>query len=145
VARVGELAEGLAERRSELALEREAVKLFRLARRIAVHRLALNELPLHLVERRKLVVAGDERPDLGFDPEQTRDEMLEVRREVEQQRRFEPGYERAGIAACVREPLVERRIAFHQRRDEMLVEPDQAFARVQCLERAAEAGCRNGP
>ena len=67
-------------------------------------RAALHEQPLHRVERRQRVVPRLQRADLGGDAEQLADEILEMRRDIDQQvgfgfaRRARPGRARAAIS-----------------------------------------------
>lgn len=51
-------------------------------------RMALYEQPLHAEHRRELVVRCGQRGGFGLDAEQPRDEILEVRRERDQQFRL---------------------------------------------------------
>ena len=103
-----------------------------------VHRLALDEQALDRVERRKLVVARLERAHLGFDAEQRRDEILEVRRERDQQLRLVLARSSAS-GRCARrgEPVGERRVSAAQVRDEQRVDARRALADVEVGEREA--------
>ena len=74
-----------ADARAELARQRRAVERRGGVRLVRVHRLALDEQALDREQRRELVMRRLQRAHLGLDAEQLREEVLEVRRDGEQQ------------------------------------------------------------
>ena len=74
----------------ELGAQRRAVERRGVVGLVRVHRLALDELPLDGEQRRQLVMARLERVHLRRDAEQLREEVLEVRRQRDQQRPLRP-------------------------------------------------------
>ncbi len=99
--RVGEpeLRERLAQRGLQVAPQRRPVERRGRLGTVCVHRLALDEKALDGVERRQLVVPRLERAHVGLDPEQRRDEVLEVRAQRDQQLGLRLARERVGAAA----------------------------------------------
>ena len=74
-----------AHQRFELLPEARAVEACDVDGLVAIHRLALDERALHCVQRRELVMARLQRQDFRFDPEKMRDEVLDVRRDGDQE------------------------------------------------------------
>ena len=88
-------------------------------------RAALHEQPLDRIERRQLVVPRLQRPHLGGDAEQLADEILEMRREIDQQVGFSLAVERLGCGARRHQPVVQRHVGRGEMRDKGAVEPHQ--------------------
>jgi hypothetical protein len=77
-----------ADRSVDCGTQRGAVERRRDIGLVGIHRLALHELSLDGVERRQRVVLRLERLDVGDDAEQAGEKVLDVRRDVDQQRGF---------------------------------------------------------
>ena len=140
-ARERQLVERLADQRFDLVQRRVGVEAGEFARR-QLHRLAFDELQLDLVERVERAVRIAQRGERVVDAEQPADEGVDVRAELDQQRRLVAGGERrsgigglcAGRLTRAFEPLRERGVARAQRRDEGRVDAAQSFGRVQVFE-----------
>ena len=72
----------------QLGLESGPVELGRLLGLHLVRGAALHELALDAVERGELAVAGGERAEFGLDAEQLRKKIVQMRRDLDDQRRF---------------------------------------------------------
>jgi hypothetical protein len=67
-----------------------------------------------------------------------------MRRERKQEFRLLLRGERPRVAAGTQQPFVKRRVAFLEAGEKAPVEPLEPVPRVQILEGAVEAGCRDG-
>ena len=132
-----ELVEPAAEARSELPFERRAVQRFGFGRFDARAGAPLDELALDRVERRELVVPLRKCEDLVGDAEELGEKALEVRREVEQQLRLGLCIQGFGIGAAGAQGAGEGGIRGFEEREEPLVQPGEAGALVEILEREA--------
>ena len=74
----------------------------------------------------------------GFDAEQLRQEILQLRRKRDQQLRFALPPERVGIGARAREPRGERGIGLPKPGAEDRVQPLQAGRRIEVAKTEAE-------
>jgi hypothetical protein len=110
----------------EFAAERRAVERRRDIGLVRVHRLALDEEPLHRVQRRQRVMRRFERADLGGDAEERCQEILEMRGDGNQQCRLVLDGARRRIGAGSLEPPRELGVGAFQVRDEQLVDPGSA-------------------
>ncbi len=135
--RVGEaeLAERLAQCGFELGAQRCAVERFRGLGPIRIHRLALDELALHDVKRRELVVQRFELTHFRLDPEQRRDKVLEVRSDRDQEIGFLLACQRVRVSARRIETIGERRVGGRKMSGEQFIDPRGAFDRVEIGER----------
>ena len=75
-----------------------------------------------------------ERAHFVLDAEEPRDEVLEVRREREQELGFRFRIERCGVGARGAQPSREPGIGSLQEIDEVPVDPDESFPAVEILE-----------
>ena len=138
VRREGELVEASAEMAAQLALERAAVERLRILRRDARRRPSLHELALDLMERRQLVVAVRQRRHFVHDAEELSDEPLEVRRDVEDQRRLVLRGDRVRNGACREQALAQRGIRRTEELQERAVDRALAIPPVEVGEGDAE-------
>ncbi len=91
-------------------------------------RAALHEQPLDRIERRQFVMARLQRPHLDGNAEQMPKEILDMRRQIDQQVGFARMPEPVRIAPRRHQPLVQRGIALGQMRDKSPVEAHEPVA-----------------
>ncbi len=130
----GELRQTLAEPGFERGGERRTVKRSSLPRRHPLDGTALHEEPLDGVERSQLVMPRLQRSDLRRDGEEIADEILKMRREIDDELGLGFGLERAGIAPRGEQPVVQLDIAGGEMRDEQRVDAREAIAAVEIVE-----------
>ncbi len=94
-------------------------------------RLALHEQPLDAEDRRELVVPFGQRARLGLDAEQLRHEVLELRRQRDQQFGFGLRRERLGRGARRAQCIAQRRVRRGDEVEELRVEAPQALVLVE--------------
>jgi len=82
--------------------------------------LALNEETLDRIDRRELIVARLHRRDLIGNAKETPDEILNMRRRVDDEIRLLFGVERRGVRARGDETVVKRGVGFGEMCDERL-------------------------
>ena len=128
------LGQSLAHQSLELAPERGTIERRGFFGRHALDGATLHEEALHLIERRQRMMTRLERAHLSLDPEEIADEILEMRREVDQQLRVHLGLERVGIAPRRHQPVVQIRIGRAEPCDERRIETHEPVAAVQILE-----------
>jgi len=105
-----------------------------------VHGTALHEEPLDGIERRELVVALRQRARLGLDAEEPRDEILDVRRQRDQEVGFLPRLELREVAPRRQQARVQAGVGFLlQESEEGGVDTQEALALVQVGESDAES------
>ncbi len=135
---VGDLVEFSGENLLQPGFESGAVERCRLVRLDLVAGAALHEMALDRVQRRKLVMACGERAEFRPDAEQLGEKVIEVRRDLEDQRRFGLGVERRGIFPRGREPRFQRRVGGAEKIEKGGVELFEAGAAVEFGEGEAE-------
>ena len=137
-----ELVERAAEPGLELRLQRGPVELRRVVGLHLVRGAALDELALDRVQGRELVVARGERAELRLDAEQVGEKIVQMRRDLEDQRRFGLAVEARGILARSGEVRQQRARAGLVGGPEVVpegrVELDQPVAAVELGEGEAE-------
>ena len=116
----------LAEPCLELRAKHIAVEACRVLWLVLVERLALHDLPLAGEERRELMLRRLQRGHFGFDAEQLRQKILELRRERDQQLRFFLACERIGSGARALKAPGERSIGLRKPGAEDRVQTPQA-------------------
>ena len=116
----------LAEPSLELRPKRITVEACRVLCLVLVERLALHDLTLAGEERRELMLCRLQRGHFGFDAEQLRQKILELRRERDQQLRFFLARERIGTGARAGKARGERSIGLREPGAEDRVQPPQA-------------------
>ena len=126
-----EFAEGTAEALAEFGFQCNAVEGRRGVGFVFGHRLALHELALDAIERGKFLVTSGERTQLAGDSEQLREEAVQVRPEIDDQRRLVFLRQHLRGEAAGREPLGERRIGVGKIGAKSGVELQQALAPVE--------------
>jgi len=104
---------------------------------VCVDRLALDELAAHGEQRRQLVVAGFERAHVGADAEQLRDEILDMRRDGDQQLGFRLARQRIGLGARDQQPVGQHRIGRAQVIDEQRIDTCRTSDGMEVGERDA--------
>ena len=97
--------------------------------------LLLHEPALQRVDRRQAVVLGLERAQVGGYPEQLADEILDVRRQFDNEIGLLFARQRAGVSPGVKQALRQRRVGRLQLLQERLVQASQSFLAVQVLKR----------
>ena len=122
----------------QLGGHREAVDRRGFLRRIPRQRFPLNELPLHRIERRQLVMAGLQIAQFRFDPEQRPGEILHVRSQFDDQLRCRLRRQRGRIPARFDKPFMQRRRGFFQLFQEDGVDFREAFVRSKGLQRQVQ-------
>ena len=95
----------------------------------------LNKQTLDRIERRQLVMARLQLSDLGFDPEQPADKVLQMRREIDQQVGFLEPLDRVGVAPRRHHPFMQSDIAPGQVGNKRPIEPHEAVAIIKIGER----------
>ncbi len=135
-AQLGELA---ADQRLERGGERRAVERRSLLGTVLLRRAPLHEQPFHRVERVKRLMTGDERAQFGGDTEQLAEEVLELRRELDDQVGFRLARCRIRRGTRRQQPDVQIGIAHREEIDEPAIEARQTFAMVEILESQVEA------
>ena len=103
-----------------------------------VHGAALHEQALYRVQRREFRVARRQRLRLGLDAEQCRDEVLQMRRERDQQLRFRLLRQRIGLGARGDQTFGQGRIALFQVFQERRIDARKPCARIQVGKGEAE-------
>ncbi len=127
--------DGAAAQRVQLLREGRAVDRRRVCLLDALDRAALHEQPLDRIERRQRVVARLQRANLGSDAEQRAEEILDMRRQFDQQLRFRRMSEPVRIAPPRHQPVVQRNICFGEMRDKGAIDAHEAVAIVKIGER----------
>jgi hypothetical protein len=120
-----------ADARLDVARERRAIECRRFVRLVLVHRLALDERPLHRVQRRELVMARLQRKNIDLDSKKVRDEVLEVRCQRDQELRLGLCRQRRWIGAGGDEPVRQRRVGLRKVRQEERVDARGALDRIE--------------
>src|SRR5690606_19219492 len=128
-----------AELRAQRLLEGRAVERGGFFRFHLTQCLALYEAAAAFVDRRELVVAGGERRDFGPNAEELADEVLEMRRERDQELRLGFGRQGVRIRAGGLGPGGQSGVRRPQRLAERGIEPQKAVARVEIAELETES------
>ncbi len=129
--REGFLGQRLAEPLFEIASRRVGVDRRRLLLRHAFHGAALHEQTLYGVKRRQCLMPRLQRARLFADAEQLGDEILEMRRQVDQQFGFDLGFELGGIAPPRHHAIEQINVARFNVCDKRRVELFQPVAAIQ--------------
>ena len=120
-----------AEHAVELGAQRGSVDQCGGVRFVRVHRLALDELALDGKQRRQRVVARLEGTHFGLDAEQLRDEVLDVRGDVDQQRGLVLARKRVRRRARGEQAIRQSLVSLAQLRDEPRVEACRPLRRIE--------------
>ncbi len=134
VAGIALLGQRLAHERRKLRRQRRTVEDRRLLRRDTLHRAALHEEALHGVERRQIAVPSLQRPHFRSDAEETGDEILEMRGQIDQELGMRLRFQRGGIPPCAHQTVVQLRVAISEMGDEGCVDACQPVAGVEIRE-----------
>ena len=108
---------------------------------MGIHRLALHELTLDDIQRCELVMLCLERAHVLADAEECGDEVLEMRRERDEELGLGLALQRIGCAAGGGKARSQRRIGLAQCLDEASIERQQAVARVEVREGETVVEC----
>ncbi len=131
-ARAGlEIAGRATDQRVEFLAQPVAIELDGLGLLDLLDGAALHEQALRRIERRQPVVARLERPHLAGNAEEVAEEVLEMRREIDQQLAFALAVKRLGRGARRHQPIVQRRLGGGEMRDKGAVEPHEAVALIE--------------
>ena len=109
-----------------MAVERASLGFLDLLHGAALHKEALDRK-----KRRQLVVARLQCAHLTGDPEQLAEEILDMRREIDEQVAFGLAVERLRLGAPRHQPRVQTDIGGREVRDKGAIEPDQPVALVK--------------
>ena len=142
--RESQLVEATAENVTQLPLKRNRVERRGLGGLDFGARAPLYEVSFDEVKRRKLVVPACEREHFIGDAEELREKSLQVRSEIEQQRRFGFRLERVRIRTRGSEPRGERRVSGTEELDEPAVDRGEPRAGVEVFEREAPGELEHG-
>ena len=97
----------------------------------AFDRASLHKQALDRIERRQIVMARLQRPHLRRDAEQLAEEILDMRRQLDQQIQF-PGVPKGlGIAPRRHQPVMQRAIRRREIRDESPIDAHETVAVVE--------------
>jgi hypothetical protein len=132
-----ELGKRGAEPHLQCTAQCRAVERQRCIALVRVDRLALDELAANGEQRRQLVVAGFERAHVGADAEQLRDEILDMRRDGDQQLGFCLAWQCIGADPCGQQPVGQHRIGRAQVIDEQRIDTCRTRDGVEVGERDA--------
>ncbi len=120
-----------AHQRIELRGEPRPVERCRFGFLHALDGAALDEEPLHRIERRQFVVARLQRADFGADPEQRPEEILDMRRQIDNQIGFGRMPEPVGVAPRRHQPGVQCLIRVGEFGDKGAIEPQKPLAIIE--------------
>ncbi len=129
-----ELAPFAPEARVQLGPQVLRIERRRDIRLVRVHRLALHEQALDGVERREAMMLGLERTHFVADPEELREEILDVGTDADQQVRFRLRRQGAGLGARDDERIVQCRRGRAQMAEEQRVDARRTVIGIEVAE-----------